>query len=532
MLFLPGIVLGQKKTLLVEVSPLSYDYGKVEAWENPPAEFYIKNYSEKDLIFLPTFPARDVQVILPQEPLAPGESALIEVRYYTENLGKFSRDIDIYVNQSGEPVTLQIKGEIKSFAPGVLMTCPVSGPKDKDELITTGLKISIVEEGKMKPIPGSKLAIYSDGRSKAWPHNQMGDGLFETQLKYGEYRFVATAEGYLPTDEFTYINATTGILIIELSPIKGPPTRLPVTSLALDPIPSGWPLIPEEDRLRGSYIIPPFVRRHPGPPPVLEPDPEPAPEPRPALTGLALGIFPSQIPAVKLSVAMFPIAVPPVSLSPGEPPVADSLPLDPIPGDLQVTELDRSLYLPNNIIFLIDISLSMGKEGKLEAVKTAMHSLTDMMRDLDNVGVVTYSSRPKVLLFPIAGDYKDTIHQMIDSLSPYGVTYGQKGLERAYEVMRGQYLEGANNQIILATDGLFTNDGSSGVFNLVKSNANDGIKLSVIGFGSEQEGINRMNKLASKGDGNLLLFEEGVDLDALLIEEIKAQSAVSAYPSE
>lgn len=197
-------------------------------------------------------------------------------------------------------------------------------------------------------------------------------------------------------------------------------------------------------------------------------------------------------------------------------------------------ELNEALYKQNNLIFLIDISFSMRKHGKIAKLKKSITTLIDVLRDFDQIGLITYNSKADTIFSSIALSDKEAVKYEVNRLTPSGLTYGVKGIEAAYALIQGSFLSEGNNQIILATDGLFTDDhltlNEQELLRVVRRNNKDyGIKLSVLGFGNDSNGLERMESLTVAGDGNYL--EISLDHDAehskeILIEEIKTQSRI------
>ena len=197
-------------------------------------------------------------------------------------------------------------------------------------------------------------------------------------------------------------------------------------------------------------------------------------------------------------------------------------------------ELNEALYKQNNLIFLIDISFSMRKHGKIAKLKKSITTLIDVLRDFDQIGLITYNSKADTIFSSIALSDKDAVKHEVNSLTPSGLTYGVIGIEAAYALIQGSFLSEGNNQIILATDGLFTDDhltlDEQELLRVVRRNNKDyDIKLSVLGFGNDSNGLERMESLTVAGDGNYL--EISLDHDAehskeILIEEIKTQSRI------
>lgn len=191
--------------------------------------------------------------------------------------------------------------------------------------------------------------------------------------------------------------------------------------------------------------------------------------------------------------------------------------------------LPLSKYTPNNVVFLIDVSSSMKKPNKLPLLKSSMKKLTSVLRKVDYISLITYSSTSTVMLHPTRADDKAKIITLIDTLKASGTTNGVKGLETAYNIAEQNFIPDGNNQIILATDGLFNNPGYSEneMFSLSRQKAKNGIILSVVGFGQDETAIRMMKKLAYKGKGNFIQIPDMDAAEKILIDEIKLQSEIT-----
>lgn len=208
--------------------------------------------------------------------------------------------------------------------------------------------------------------------------------------------------------------------------------------------------------------------------------------------------------------------------------VVKTTPVAVAPAEELNTILPQSKYAPNNIVFLIDISGSMKKPDKLPLLKISMKNLTHALRSIDRISVIVYSTTSAVLLPSTSADNKKAITQLIDTLKPSGITNGVKGLQTAYELAERNFIPGGNNQIIIATDGVFNSPSftESAIYSLVRENAEKDIILSVVGFGEEKDAIKMMKKMAEKGKGSFIQIPDKFAADEILIEEIKTQSAI------
>ena len=191
--------------------------------------------------------------------------------------------------------------------------------------------------------------------------------------------------------------------------------------------------------------------------------------------------------------------------------------------------LNIAQYKPNHLIFLIDISGSMKDSNKLNYLKLSINKLVSQLRPTDYVSLITYAGRSKVVFEFVNGTNKGLIISTIDTLTAKGGSYGTDGLLTSYELGRKYYINGANNQILIATDGMF-NGGNLTNQDLVKmarrNYQKDGIKLSARGFGKDEKFLYFLRQLALNGKGNFITIKNtSSDLDNLL-EEVKKQSLI------
>ncbi|HQU57637.1 MAG: von Willebrand factor type A domain-containing protein [Phaeodactylibacter sp.] len=176
---------------------------------------------------------------------------------------------------------------------------------------------------------------------------------------------------------------------------------------------------------------------------------------------------------------------------------------------------------PSHLVFLIDVSGSMGTAAKLPLVKEALGLLVEQLRPQDRISIVTYAGNFATLLEAAAGDEKKKIRSVINALSTGGGTAGGAALQRAYELAAQYFLPDGNNRVILATDGDF-NIGISSPKELeefIEQKRQTGIYLSALGFGMGNYQDNRLEVLADKGNGNYAYIDKLEEAEKLFITE-------------
>jgi Mg-chelatase subunit ChlD len=189
-------------------------------------------------------------------------------------------------------------------------------------------------------------------------------------------------------------------------------------------------------------------------------------------------------------------------------------------------DLPEDRYAANNIVLLLDVSGSMNEQGKFKLLQQSVNNLVMILRPIDFVSVIVYSTNSKVILPGISGSEKDKIINSVQEIQPHGSTQGVKGLNTAYELAERQFIKGGNNQIILATDGEFSEKNLSDEYyqQFISGYTQKGIKLSILGFGVNKPAIERMKKMTTSGDGSYIHVESEKFVKSALINEIKNRS--------
>lgn len=171
---------------------------------------------------------------------------------------------------------------------------------------------------------------------------------------------------------------------------------------------------------------------------------------------------------------------------------------------LQGKNMDAEAAPTSNLVFLIDVSGSMGSANKLPLVKEAMKLLVGQLRAQDKVSIVVYAGAAGLVLPPTSGADKASIYQAIDQMNSGGSTAGGAGIQLAYDTAKKNFVQGGNNRVILATDGDFNVGVSSekDLEKLIEAKRKSGIYLSVLGFGMGNYQDSKLEILADKGNGN------------------------------
>ncbi|MEO0895813.1 MAG: von Willebrand factor type A domain-containing protein [Bacteroidota bacterium] len=189
---------------------------------------------------------------------------------------------------------------------------------------------------------------------------------------------------------------------------------------------------------------------------------------------------------------------------------------------LKGKELDIREAPASNLVFLLDVSGSMNYGNKLPLLKKALNLLIDNMRAEDRVAIVVYAGAAGLVLPSTSGIQKEKIRKALNKLSAGGSTAGGAGIQLAYKVALENFIEGANNRVILATDGDFNVGASSDaeMTDLIKEKRDKGVFLTVLGFGTGNYQDAKMEKIADNGNGNYAYIDNILEAQKVLVNEM------------
>ena len=90
-----------------------HDYGTIVQGADGNCEFKFTNKSKEPLVLSNVTSSCGCTVpVWPREPIAPGKSGSIKVKYDTNRVGLINKSITVNSNAANNPVMLQIKGNV------------------------------------------------------------------------------------------------------------------------------------------------------------------------------------------------------------------------------------------------------------------------------------------------------------------------------------------------------------------------------------------------------------------------------------
>ena len=442
-----------------------YEIGLIDKSSQRYVDVPIKNTSDKKVFIFRAEADKRFQIRYSSKELLPDSTVYMRVQFTPEVKGPFSEKIAIHFSCYSEPKTIKVTGFTQDV-PTLSINCPSFSAQDVNTSIHLELEVKVIDKGTREPIQKAQVILIKNGV----PVEKLitnSKGFVEKEVELGLYYFVVSAQTYLPVEFVKYVNRNNNVILVELE--KAPEKEL----LAIE---TNKPDEKIEDRPEGLFESD-EIESIPTAEVIIE--------------------------EVEEQDSILEVMV-----------EAED---EPYP-DFSVNE-----FKPSNIVFLVDVSRSMAYTGKLDLLKVAMINLAGMLRDVDQITMVSYSDNANIILETMQGNNPDTIIRIIQGLKAHGHTAGGKGMKKAYQKAEEFFIPQGNNQVIMATDGGFTQKDIN-PYKLAKKYKKKGITISIVGVKTNQVQELSLEKVVGLGDGNYVRIKNYEEAQGALIDEIKSSA--------
>ncbi|MCG8606794.1 DUF3520 domain-containing protein, partial [bacterium] len=171
-----------------------------------------------------------------------------------------------------------------------------------------------------------------------------------------------------------------------------------------------------------------------------------------------------------------------------------------------------------------DVSGSMRAPNKLPLLKSAFKLLVKNLGKNDRIALVTYAGAAGLVLPSTSAQDKNAILKALDGLEAGGSTAGGAGIRLAYKVAKQNFIADGNNRVILATDGDFNVgvSSTSELIRMIEEKREDGIFLTICGFGMGNYKDGRMESISNAGNGNYYYIDNIMEANKIFGKEMQA----------
>lgn len=446
--------------------------GDISFFENNIITFNYINNTKETLFFKPFKAEVDLDVHFQKTEVAPGESGFFVVKYFSENIGSFTKKFIVYTtNDVG--VELSINGVIKSFSKENSGKNPNFKQRNTEINLESEKTVQffVLDADTRKPIPYAKIQIMGMKNSKAYIGYSDERGLIANIIPPGEYIYEFFVKDYEKESSREIDDDNNTVYFL----------------LKKKPLP-----VEEKKIMKDTFFS--FSK------PIID-----SPKRAEKIREVAVQ-KPKESPKKPIEKVITPPAQKTIAFQDFE--KEESLNKKEEPAispkhSVTKTTPDRT---GARIVFLIDVSSSMNKPFKMDLLKETLKNLIDVLKTQDQVALITFNYETNVI-WPLSNlEDKEAVKLTIDDIQTTGGTKGLVGIEKAYDAIKDNL--GENSLIVLATDGLLTNnkEDEEHIYKLIDTHYSQNILFNVLGFGISQNIHFKMNKLAMLGGGFFMPF--------------------------
>ena len=151
----------------------------------------------------------------------------------------------------------------------------------------------------------------------------------------------------------------------------------------------------------------------------------------------------------------------------------------------------------------------MERIDRRQTVRRAFALLAQQLKPIDQVSLISFARQPRLLADKLSGAQSHQLLELIADLPSEGGTNIEAALHLAFEKAKEQQLDGAQNRIILLTDGA-VNLGDANPESLsqrITTMQSAGIAFDSAGIGAEGLNDEVLEALTRKGDGRYYLLD-------------------------
>lgn len=183
---------------------------------------------------------------------------------------------------------------------------------------------------------------------------------------------------------------------------------------------------------------------------------------------------------------------------------------------VKVAAAGRASGQPLRLTVLLDTSGSMEREDRAASVRQALKSLTGLLGPNDRITLIGFARTPRLLAEQVPGDQSAKLVEMAARTPSEGGTNLEAALALAAELARKNFMSGAQNRIVLLTDGAANLGNADPVrlSNQVGKTRQMGVSFDACGVGAGGLNDEMLEALTRQGDGRYYFLNRPDDADA------------------
>jgi Mg-chelatase subunit ChlD len=167
------------------------------------------------------------------------------------------------------------------------------------------------------------------------------------------------------------------------------------------------------------------------------------------------------------------------------------------------------------LTILLDTSGSMERADRAATLRRAIEVLASLLGPNDRVTLIGFARQPRLLADRIAGDKAASLVEIVGRTPAEGGTNLEEALKLAGERARAQFVAGAQNRIVVLTDGAANlgADDPARLSTQVETLRQQGIAFDACGVGAEGLDDSVLEALTRRGDGRYYVINSPAEAD-------------------
>jgi len=186
--------------------------------------------------------------------------------------------------------------------------------------------------------------------------------------------------------------------------------------------------------------------------------------------------------------------------------------------------LGREEARPAVLTFVVDASGSMAQPDRIGLARLALAELLGRLGPDDRIQLIAFNDAARVLADPAAATGGKEVLAAFDRIQCTGSTHLEGGLRLAYDRAAAAFRPGAENRVILLSDGVANLGAGSADDILAQIDAarRQGLTLSVFGVGHGAYNDALLEQLANKGDGAYRFLDSAEEVRRAFVDDLAA----------
>lgn len=183
---------------------------------------------------------------------------------------------------------------------------------------------------------------------------------------------------------------------------------------------------------------------------------------------------------------------------------------------MKVPANGRGVGQPLNLTVLLDTSGSMEREDRVATVRRAFGVLASLLGPNDRITLIGFARQPHLLADRLPGNEAAKLVEILGGIPADGGTNLEEALKLATKQATAQFAAGAQNRIVVLTDGAANlgNDNPTQLAALVDALRQQGIAFDACGVGIAGLDDSVLEALTRKGDGRYYVINSPEEADA------------------